>query len=265
MALTWILERSVYPDNHDRLADAVEKAGQSVISWDDSWWGSSKMSEYDGKQTIFHGCLENAARINAETDWSPGAYCKVDAFKCSSWYPDTEQWLIHSRWALTTVSAFMNSPIEILNEIEETDRFFVRPNSPLKPFSGRVLDVKNLSLNSLDYGFYYDDTSLDIIVAPVQNIQDEWRFIVIRGKIVAGSGYRADTRTETSADPEGASWKYAEKMADRIPAPENIYVMDICMVNGNLKLLELNPFSGADLYACDRDAIVKSITEAQEK
>ena len=38
-----------------------------------------------------------------------------------------------------------------------------------------------------------------------------------------------------------------------------VYVMDVCEADGELKLLELNPFSGADLYACDRRSIVQKI------
>ncbi len=34
---------------------------------------------------------------------------------------------------------------------------FVRPDSPLEPFSGRVLERGRISLQALDHGFYYDD------------------------------------------------------------------------------------------------------------
>ncbi len=37
--------------------------------------------------------------------------------------------------------------------------------------------------------------------------------------------------------------------------------MDICETEQGLRLLELNPFSGADLYACDGDKIVRRIAE----
>lgn len=41
--------------------------------------------------------------------------------------------------------------------------------------------------------------------------------------------------------------------------PEPIYVLDVCLSESGLKLLELNPFSGADLYACDADAVVRTV------
>ena len=41
---------------------------------------------------------------------------------------------------------------------------------------------------------------------------------------------------------------------------EIVYVLDVCQCNGELRLLELNPFGGADLYACDAYAIIDSVS-----
>jgi hypothetical protein len=38
--------------------------------------------------------------------------------------------------------------------------------------------------------------------------------------------------------------------------------MDICEADGELRLLELNPFSGADLYACRLDDVVAAVSAA---
>ncbi len=265
MTLKWILERDIFSDNHDKLAAAVEKMGQEVVTWDDDWWETSKIADYNGKNAIFHGSLGNAARINAETSWIPGAYCNVEAFNCSSWYPKAEEWLVNSKWVLTTVMDLVHNPEETLQQLGLKDQFFfVRPNSPLKPFSGRLVAIENLSLKALDHGFYYDDTSLEVIVSPPKSIRAEWRYIVVGGKVVTGSGYIAETRTAVAVDPKGDQWQYAQYFANKIEPPEDVYIMDVCLVDNEMKLLELNPFSGADLYACDRDIIVKSITEIVE-
>lgn len=41
------------------------------------------------------------------------------------------------------------------------------------------------------------------------------------------------------------------------PAP--IYTVDVAEVDGQLRVLELNPFSGADLYRCDPHAVVEAV------
>lgn len=37
-------------------------------------------------------------------------------------------------------------------------------------------------------------------------------------------------------------------------------MLDVCEADGRLRLLELNPFSGADLYACDRREVVATVS-----
>ena len=44
-------------------------------------------------------------------------------------------------------------------------------------------------------------------------------------------------------------------------APELVCVLDICETLNGLRLLELNPFGGADLYAYARPAIVRGSCE----
>ena len=39
-------------------------------------------------------------------------------------------------------------------------------------------------------------------------------------------------------------------------------MLDVCEAEGGLALLELNPFSGADLYACDPGAVVDAVAAA---
>jgi hypothetical protein len=51
-------------------------------------------------------------------------------------------------------------------------------------------------------------------------------------------------------------------VAGKLNQPEDVYVIDICEADGELRLLELNPFSGADLYACRGDDVVAAVSEA---
>lgn len=41
------------------------------------------------------------------------------------------------------------------------------------------------------------------------------------------------------------------------PAP--LYCVDVAEVDRGHRVLELNPFSGADLYGCDRDAVITAV------
>ena len=72
--MTWVLEREVFPDSHDRLAAAARQAGHRVIDWDDPWWTTRAFpTDLDPTRVLFHGSLENADRVARDLDWTPGA------------------------------------------------------------------------------------------------------------------------------------------------------------------------------------------------
>jgi hypothetical protein len=257
--LTWVLEAGVFSDSDHQLRAAALAEGLQVLDWDDDWWTSGRWPRLG--TAVFHGSLGNAARIAVELPWRPGAYCATDAFRCTRWYPRASPWLLHRRWASTTVEALVADPAAALRPIGSPDEFFVRPDSPLKPFSGRVLRRVEASFKALDHGFYYDDASLPIVVTPVERVGREWRYVVVGGRVTAGSAYQADGRAAAPDDSAGDPWRFAADIASALDAPEAVFVLDIGESDRGLRLIELNPFSGADLYACERSAIVRAVAE----
>jgi len=263
-ATTWVIERDVFSSSDDEFAAAIESCGGRVVLWDDAWWMNSGWPKLNDGPVVYRGCLANAARVAEEVDWKPGAFCNTAEFNCTAWYPDAASWLLNKQWVRATVESLVASPDEALREIGSPGKFFVRPDSPLKPFSGRVLESNNLTLKALDHGYYYDDASIPVIAAPVVTVDKEWRYVVVKGEVVAGSAYEADGRTAKSDDPSGEPWAYAQSVAQSLSAPEPVYVLDVCMSGGQLHLLELNPFSGADLYACDPKAVIEAVSKVAQ-
>lgn len=259
MKINWVLEREIFNDNHDRLAEAAIKAGHQVIAWDDRWWENHKWPALKDDPTIFHGSLENADKIALKRPWCPGAFCHTHAFECHNWYEKAGPWLLHEKWTFSTVSEFISRPERFLVEIGSPKRFFVRPDSPLKPFSGRVLQSDTLSFEALDYGFYYDDRNLPIVIAPVSAVGQEWRFVVAGHKVLTSSSYEAANRTESNSERPAELLEYAKEIAEALLPPDPIYILDVCDSRGKFKLIEMNPFSGADLYGCDREVIVSAV------
>jgi hypothetical protein len=261
--VTWLLESGVMPNSHPPLKRAIAELELPLVEWDDDWWVTGNWPQIRGP-VVFHGSLGNAARIERELPWRPGAFCRTQAFQCSSWYLAAKPWLVHQQWRLLSASEFVENAAVIFDELEVTQAF-VRPDSPLKPFAGRVLKRDEVSLAALDFGFYFDDPNLPVIVAPARSIGREWRYVVAEGRLVAGSAYSADGRTSMPDDPAGEPWQFAENVAKSLNSPEEVYVLDVCEADGELKLLELNPFSGADLYACNAHDVVKAVSEAAMK
>jgi hypothetical protein len=259
MQINWVLEREVFNDNHDRLAEAAAKAGHQVISWDDLWWENGRWPSLENEHTIFHGSLGNADRIASELPWRPGVFCSTPAFECHAWYEAAKPWLLHEKWVFSTVSEFVSEPERVLVEIGSPAAFFVRPDSPLKPFSGRVVQRDKLSFETLDYGFYYEDKHLPIVITPVSYVGMEWRFVIAGQEVLTSSAYEASHRTESNSECPAEAVDFVREVASALIPPDPVYILDVCDNRGNFELIEINPFSGADLYACDRQAIVSAV------
>jgi hypothetical protein len=260
--VTWVLESAAFASRHAALIPALERAGHPIVQWDEGWWASGRWPPLTDAPVVFQGSLENAARIRGGLGWRPGAFCDVQAFACSTWYPRAEEWLVHRRWRVIPAYLLAEDPAAAVRRLGELDAAFIRPDSPLKPFAGRVLPLDNITLRALDHGVYYDDPTIPVVVAPVREIGREWRYVVVDRQVVAGSAYAAADRSARADDPGGEAWAFAGTVAAKLPPPERAYVLDVCEADGGLWLLELNPFSGADLYACDAAAVVAAVSRA---
>lgn len=259
----WWLERDVFGENEASLAAAARSAGHSVHFWSDDWWASQRFPAPEGARVIFHGSLGNAARLAALKRFIPGAYAQVSAFYCHRWLPVLGEHAAQRRYLWSTVQALCSDPQAVAGHLGE--HVFVRPDSPLKPFSGRVVSLQGLKPEHLDLGFYYEDPALPILVAQVEALKTEWRWVIAGQEVVAGSVYYPDGRRAGPAAEQGPAAVFAAQIASLLPPPDPVYVLDICETAQGLKVLELNPWSGADLYACDPEKVVAAVSEAASR
>ncbi|MEM7355636.1 MAG: ATP-grasp domain-containing protein [Acidobacteriota bacterium] len=258
--ITWVVETEAFDESYSAFLQAIESAGHRCLRWKEDWWFNGKLPRLDDSPVVFHGSLGNAHRIASEVSWAPGAYCDTAEFLCSAWYERAKPWLVHEQWIFSTVEALIADPSGVAGDLAIDGNVFVRPDSPLKPFSGRVCRLDGISLKDLDHGFYYDDLNTPVVVAPVREVGKEWRFVVVDGEVVAWSGYEASRRAAEHSGTDDALARAREIVAVLVP-PEPVYVLDIAQCGEELRLMELNPFSGADLYGCDPAAIVAAVSQ----
>ena len=258
--MTWIIENEAFAGG-DILLPALKSLGKDYILWDDNYWKTEEYLNFP-KESIFHGSLGNAEKIRKLCYFSPGSICNEVGFKYSQSYEVLKDYLLNQEVIFTTISEVINNP-SITKKLK-TDKIFARPDSYLKEFSGRILPSQNLTPAHFDYGFYHDDINLQIVLAPFKPIEKEYRFICVGNKIVTGCEYIADGRkagrTVIPEDNEPA-FIFAQKIADKEKIREIAYVIDVCFSDSKYYLVEMNPFSGADLYHCDAKIIIESIEE----
>lgn len=260
--LHWLIEVGVFPESAARVCSAIEARGDRWTRYVD---GIAE-AELPPREAcvVFWGSLGAAYRDRVAARWQPGAIGDIEEFRVASYAPRLGPLLANSDTVTTTVRDLVEKPQSVLDTLHRPQRVFVRPDSALKPFAGRVLDASTITRAALDHGFYYDDDALPIVVAPARQIHREWRTVVAEGHVVTGCAYTADRHGAEETLPEPVR-KIAGQVArgDWQPAP--IYIVDVAEVDNQIRVLELNPFSGADLYRCDPHAVVEAVARVSAR
>lgn len=139
---------------------------------------------------------------------------------------------------------------------------FIRPNLDLKEFAGEILTPS-------EYMNWYDkiknqgwevNEETDIIVAKASRIDDEWRIFIVDSKPITGSLYRRNHFLTKDANVPINVYDFVKKMID-IWKPADVFVMDICSLNGELYILELGDFHSAGFYLSDKKEIIDKISQ----
>lgn len=266
MKPTWLIEKDLFLDTEPQLIDILKQKGYSIkvvqyIPFEDDLSRFNSLPE----NTIFYGSLNLALKLK-KFDWIPGVYGDIKKYSCSEYYPYFKQYLLNSDYLYMTYADLFTIKEWIFNRYG--DSFFVRPDSILKEFTGQVISKYNFEKGYSLIGFYNDvvTQNLPIYVSSTKNIDKEWRFIVANNEIISGSLYRDKEKEETLHFPctDEKALEFAKQMI-KIYNPDKVWVLDVCLSEGEYKLLEIGCFSFAGLYGNDLEIIVDKVSEIAEK
>lgn len=144
---------------------------------------------------------------------------------------------------------------------------FVKPADGGKLLSGTVL-TRGRPLWDAHYSEHRkwpavpDDFRL--LLARVQPLKAEWRFVIAGEQVVARSQYKIGRVNETAPDaPEGAE-RLADTIAKHSWRPADVFIADIAQTAVGYRLVELNTFGTAGLYECDLNAVVQAVSPYAE-
>ena len=144
---------------------------------------------------------------------------------------------------------------------------FIRPVHDMKVFAGMVIhgeEIENWkeAIQRISDGYSSLRPETLVTVSSVKDIAMEWRLFVVAGKVVAGSRYRQYGLPDIRCiDENAAPWQFAQKMVDRWQ-PAQAFVIDVVsMMNGDIKVVEVNCINSAGFYAADMRAVVSAIED----
>lgn len=267
--VTWVIDPEVFLRYQDELVAEIERQGHKAVflphvkygySWDDEGCSYRRLFAND-RPVIFHGCIEMTRRIADENIGVPGIYATLDAYYCTRYYCALGEYLLNQRYVMLPFGELDRCRDFLFSVVGRDGKFFIRPDSPCKPFAGQLVSNETFDKDMELVGFYDVPPHELVVVSEPQSIETEWRFVIAAEKVVAGSRYQV--RGEPSLDARCD--REAEALASRIAAssfqPDPIWVADVCRTtDGRLALLEIGCFSHSDLYACDKAAVVDAVS-----
>lgn len=157
---------------------------------------------------------------------------------------------------------------DAFNRFGDGKGIFLRPVSGYKTFTGFVVEAKNFAfeLNTLPQisPLYPEDL---IMIGPEKQIDAEFRYVIVDGKVISGSEYRWDNILDIRRDTLPICDELAKKVAEYPYQLDTVYVVDICWNRDKdeAKIVEFNSFASAGLYACDLEKVVRAVSESAER
>jgi len=257
--------------NYDYLVESLQRLGLEyvqvkVLPFVDSFrCMDDPDKEYvtDRKDIFPFGSIK-LARIGKDQGWEPGSIITENH--------DFQVYREHYRENL------LNWDSKVVNFTDswvwDEEMYFVRPCKDTKAFTGSVFtkaeweefvhrSLTNGHLASTDNNTLMSEVlrKTEIQVSSVKDIQREYRFWVIGGKVVTGSMYRLGGRFHVSdqVDPDAVS--FAESMVKLWQLDKRGFILDVCLADGQWKIVECGCLNCAGFYAANLPKVLAALED----
>ena len=250
--VSWVIENITKESSLRELADAVKNEGGDLFEINGDYTAQTveDLRRYSlNKPTIFDGSINMAELVGRDVP-SVSIIGTPANYLCSHYYPICTGLLFNDRYVMISANEIVHHPA--VTDFAKDGWIFARPNGGQKEFRAGLFELGRVAALQ-SYG------PMLVIVSSPKNISGEWRFICGDNGIIAFSSYRIKGKPilEPTA-PKGAV-QMCESVLARYK-PDKLFAVDVCADNdGAFWLLELNQFTGAGLYACDKPAIVRAV------
>jgi hypothetical protein len=253
--LTWVLQA-----NHKNLEENVARMRNSLIR-SKTAFVDVNISPYDhsveGGDPVLTGNIvaygsTGIDTVVARNHWLPGVWASSDMSESGSLKILGNDYLNHD---MKIVSCH-----DVANVAADLDLEFVfmKPNSNTKRFGGCVVETSRLYFFMEPIIANLQGKDLDVCIAPIRQIKEEYRLFIVSGQVVSASMYTKNFQKTIVAGATPEVIAYAEEILKKYN-PVDAFVLDICVTDDNMYVVEANPFNHSGLYANDTDAIVSAI------
>jgi hypothetical protein len=251
----WILQSDIFSEQGWRsLVDTLERFGiphsvHKVVPF---------VGELLPRPVLDHAnviCIGSYSmrHVAAREDWRPGVF----DIGHQDFEKQRQHWGEHMLNAASKVCSFSEA-------VFDREEMFVRPVNDAKYFAGRVISRAEFSdwqrkvcdLGESDGSSLTAQTAIQL--APPLRIHAEYRYWVVKGRIVTRSLYKRGDRVIYSGAVDARLDSYVEaRLAQWLP--HESFVIDVCDTPDGIKVVEINTLNAAGFYAADMQSLVMAL------
>lgn len=259
----WLIDKNLFIEYEDKLISTIIECGSEVYLYERNY--KESFSDYVKNNfnqddiIVFYGSLQHSIQISKMPVY-PAVFLNIDNYECYNYYSYYGEYLLNNKYLLFGYNDIKRNINNIKTYFNNSDKVFIRSSDGIKSIPGQIINLNHIpNLNNVL-----------TLISDVKNITDEYRFVVIDGKLITGCKY-LDIHNMKSLEPyydkicdEQEVIDFANKMIN-LYHPDKAFTIDICRCENELKILEINSFNSASLYGCDLKLIVTSINQLSIK
>lgn len=181
---------------------------------------------------------------------------------------DQDSYRFHLKDLLLNYHAFY-LPYEQIKHTTFDYPVFMKPSSDLKAFDGCIVEAGDTLERTISNGRrskYLTDETL-VLFSVEKQIEKEFRCFVVDGKIIDISSYKSDDVVQWK-HPTIEERQKCEDFFQQVSSkyrPDDCYVVDFCLSDGTMKVVEYNCIHCSGFYTCDIAKILSAMVTFIEK
>lgn len=213
---------------------------------------------------ISYGSIEFVSSVPLyQRNFIPSGYIQDINLKCSQYLINLpKEHLLNENYIMMPYKEFVRNK-NFVYQFFNTNKLFVRPDSGFKTFAGTCIHIEDFDyeINSLNQLTSISDSTM-ILISQIKPIYKEYRCVIGNREVIASSLYKIKDEVIMEEGAPKNVLSLANIIAKNEWQPDLVYTCDIALLdNGECKVIELNSFSCAGLYACNLYDVVRKVSK----
>jgi hypothetical protein len=274
MSVGWLLDSIACASYHQELVRSIENCGcvcvtvtrpEAPYRWDDV--GMSYRKAFPkGSCVVTLGDIDLVQRVQQDQLWTPGVFASVPKYFCSHYFNYLGKHLLNQQYVMLPFGELPRCIDFLVKTLGKDGMIFVRPDSPLKLFTGQVIEREQFEKEFEYLGFNGFPPESIVVASAPQKLIGEWRYVICRGEVIAGSQYKAEGEVVALVASDAEAMRFACTVVATGFEPDPVWILDIGKTHeGTYHVVEVGGFSFAGLYACDKDSVVRHVSRVAQQ